>query len=98
MPQDHRIRDACQIDEENWDDTWRPIKTDAHVQQCAGLMAVLHREQRPNQIMQVAQRLDVLDPSALDPRGEAYGSWKDVLEAHRKGGNLRCRRPARSLR
>lgn len=51
-------------------------------QQCAGLMAVLHRENRLNQIMQVAERLGVLDCSKLDPRGEAYGSLAEVLEAH----------------
>lgn len=52
-------------------------------QQCAGLMAVLAREAAANQIMQVAQRLGHLDVSTLDPRGEAYASWRDVLAAHR---------------
>jgi hypothetical protein len=51
-------------------------------QQCAGLMAVLHREGRPNQIAQLAQRLGALDPAALDPAGEAYASWPAALEAH----------------
>lgn len=51
-------------------------------QQCAGLMAVLHREGRDNQIMQVAQRLRALDPSLLDPRGEAYDTWAEALAAH----------------
>lgn len=52
-------------------------------QQCAGLMAVLHRDKRPNQIMQVAERLGALDPRKLDPDGEAYPSWAEVLTAHR---------------
>lgn len=51
-------------------------------QQCAGLMAVLHREGRPNQIMQVAERLGALDPERLDPQHEAYGSLEEVLKAH----------------
>lgn len=51
-------------------------------QQCAGLMAVLHREGRPNQIMQVAMRLTGFDPETLDPRGEAYASLEDVCRAH----------------
>jgi hypothetical protein len=51
-------------------------------QQCAGLMAVLTRDKRPNQIMQVAQRLGALDPAMLDPRREAYATWRDVLAAH----------------
>lgn len=51
-------------------------------QQCAGLMAVLAREGELNQIMQVATRLSALQLDSLDPRGEAYGSWAEVLEAH----------------
>src|SRR3546814_3147904 len=43
-------------------------------QQCAGLMTVLHREGKPNQIMQVAERFGALDPSALDPDDEVYAS------------------------
>lgn len=54
-------------------------------QQCAGLMAVLAREDRPNQIMQIAVRLGALDVNALDPRAEAYTTWRDVCAAH--GGN-----------
>ncbi len=51
-------------------------------QQCAGLMSVLARENAPNQIMQVATRLNALDLSQLDPKGEAYDSWADVCVAH----------------
>lgn len=51
-------------------------------QQCAGLMAILHREGEPNQIMQVAQRLRALDPEALDPAGDAYATWADACAAH----------------
>lgn len=51
-------------------------------QQCAGLMAVLRRERRDNQIMQVAERLGALDPEKLDPNGESYLSFKDVRSAH----------------
>jgi hypothetical protein len=51
-------------------------------QQCAGLMAVLHREGLDNQIMQIAQRFGELDPTKLDPKGEVYENWQDVLMAH----------------
>lgn len=51
-------------------------------QQCAGLMAVLHREGRPNQIMRIAERLGALDPDQLDPRGEAYPSLEAARAAH----------------
>lgn len=51
-------------------------------QQCAGLMAVLHRSGRPNQIMQVAERFGHLDPTKLDPASEAYASIEDAERAH----------------
>jgi hypothetical protein len=52
-------------------------------QQCAGLMSVLERENKRNQITQVAVRLANFDPSALDPLRETYESWFEVLKAHR---------------
>lgn len=51
-------------------------------QQCAGLMAVLLRERQMNSIMQVAYRFGYLKPEKIDPRGEAYQTWGDVLKAH----------------
>ncbi|OCC05088.1 hypothetical protein BA190_09235 [Labrys sp. WJW] len=54
-------------------------------QQCAGLMAVLHREGEPNQIMRVAERLQALPLDELDPRREAYATWDDVKRAHAEG-------------
>lgn len=51
-------------------------------QQCAGLMAVLRREGEDSQIMQVAERLGAARFDDLDPRGEAYASWAEVLAAH----------------
>lgn len=54
-------------------------------QQCAGLMAVLHRSDRHNQIMQLAERLAGFDPATVDPQGEAYASCAEALDAHTKG-------------
>jgi hypothetical protein len=54
-------------------------------QQCAGLMALLWREGRPNQIMRVAMRLGSLEPEGLDPDGEAYESFAEARTAHRRG-------------
>lgn len=51
-------------------------------QQCAGLMAVLHREHSENTIMQIGERRGHLDPSGLDPKREAYENWAAVLKAH----------------
>lgn len=58
-----------------------------HPQQCAGLMAVLNRDGRPNQIMQVAQRFGQLDPTKLDPDREAYHSLRTAIRAHAKPGD-----------
>jgi len=60
-----------------------------HPQQCAGLMAVLMRENATNTIMQLAERLAGVDFSGLDPKKEAYESWAAVLAAHsrRRGGD-----------
>jgi hypothetical protein len=54
-------------------------------QQCAGLMAVLHRIDAPNQIMQIAERIGGFDPSALDPKNEGYASWVEAERAHLEG-------------
>jgi hypothetical protein len=50
-------------------------------QQCAGLMSILHREGRPNQIMQVGQRLGHFDPQKLDHR-DVYDTFDDAIAAH----------------
>lgn len=52
-----------------------------HPQQCAGLMSLLHREGRDNQIMQVGQRLGAFYPAQLD-HSEVYASIDDAINAH----------------
>ena len=65
-----------------FDEQWAPITSMDKAQQCAGLMAVLHREGRPNAIMQVAERLGEFDPALLDPKGEAYQTLDAARRAH----------------
>jgi hypothetical protein len=50
-------------------------------QQCAGLMAVLHAEGAPNQIMQVAQRLAGFDAGKIETE-DTFGSLAEVYAAH----------------
>jgi hypothetical protein len=69
------------VDYDQWDDV--DGRQGERPQQCAGLMAVLHRMGEPNQIMQIAERLGALDCSQLDPNGEAYPTWANVRKAHR---------------
>jgi len=51
-------------------------------QQCAGVMAILAKEGRPNQIMQVAKRIDNLHFDDIDPENEAHMSIKQAKNAH----------------
>jgi hypothetical protein len=60
-------------------------KTGDRPQQCAGLMAVLHREKQDNQIMQIAERFGHLIPAKLDPANEVYATWTEVERAHLEG-------------
>ncbi len=65
----------------NYSDDGQP-RSGEKPQQCVGLMAVLHRQGEPNQIMQVAERLSALKPGELDTGNEAYSSWAEVIKAH----------------
>lgn len=51
-------------------------------QQCAGLMAVLHREHEYNAIMKAGIYYTQLDVNELDPDQEAYASFDEVRKAH----------------
>lgn len=68
------------IDYDEFDDV--VARQGEHPQQCAGLMAVLHREGRTNQIMQVATRLGGFNPDTLDPDNEAYESLDEAYAEH----------------
>lgn len=70
------------VDYDNFEDD--ELRQGEHPQQCAGLMAVLHREDMPNQIMQVAERLGAFDPSKLDPDNEAFDGLESVYAAHER--------------
>ena len=59
----------------------RPLPGD-HPQQCAGLMALLRAEDKPNQMMQLAERLNYADFKDLDPEHEAYQTLAEAFRAH----------------
>lgn len=71
------------VDYDHYDDA--EARSGDRPQQCAGLMAVLHRSDRHNQIMQVAERLTDFDPATVDPDGVAYASVEDATRAHVQG-------------
>lgn len=62
-------------DDENGDTTTIPPSA----QQCAGVMAILHRENRPNDAMQVVERWGLWNPAALDPTAPFYASTEDAI-------------------
>ena len=49
-------------------------------QQCAGVIAILHREGRPNTAMQIAERLGLWKPAALDPDAPFYQSTQAAID------------------
>ena len=58
-----------------------PDRQGKNPQQCAGLMALLHRVGEPNQIMQVGERLGHFDPEQL-VLDDTFDSLQAALEAH----------------
>jgi hypothetical protein len=52
-------------------------------QQCAGVMIILTREGRPNDAMQIAQRLGLWNPSRLDMEAPVHRSVREAMEATR---------------
>lgn len=53
-----------------------------HPPQCAGLIATLHQEGRPNQITQVAMRLIGFDPAQID-QSDTFPTIAAAIAAHR---------------
>jgi len=49
-------------------------------QQCAGVMWILRKENRPNDAMQLAERLGLWNPESLDPTAPFYQSTKAAIE------------------
>lgn len=53
-------------------------------QQCAGVMAILHRENRPNDAMQLAERFGLWKPERLDPKAPFYKSTEDAIRGQER--------------
>jgi hypothetical protein len=60
--------------------TDRGTHVPATAQQCAGVMAILHREGRPNDAMQIAERFGLWDPARLDPTAPFYDSTDAAIK------------------
>lgn len=51
---------------------------------CAGALILTTKENAPNQMQQVAERLGLHDPSKLDLESPVYGSHNEMVEAHKR--------------
>lgn len=53
-------------------------------QQCAGVMIILTRENRPNDAMQIAERLGLFDPSGLDMSAPVFEDTEAAIKGQKK--------------
>jgi hypothetical protein len=67
------------VDYDNFDDPRK--RSGDHPQQCAGLMSLLHRAGRPNQIMRAGMFFGHFDPERLD-HTDVYPSIFAAARAH----------------
>ena len=61
-------------------------------QQCAGVMGILHRENRPNTAMQLAERLGLWSPKSLDQTAPFYESTAAAIRGQFSPARKRRRR------
>lgn len=56
----------------------------ANSQHCAGVLIILEREERPHQMMRIAERLGFYDLTKLRMSAPVYASISDAITAHVK--------------
>lgn len=67
----------------NEEGTFRCHKTDDHnVQHCAGFLIIREKEDRPNQMMRIAERLGAYDHTKLNMDAPIYDSVHEAVSAH----------------
>lgn len=64
------------------DDDWCEVIEDKTAQMCAGFLILLEKEQKPNQIMRIAERLGLYDRTKLRMDAPVYDNIDDCLAAH----------------
>lgn len=69
------------------DDDGNEVQADkSKPQHCAGVLILLEKEERPHQMMRIAERIGLYDHKLLDMKAPVYDSISDCLRAHRKSG------------
>lgn len=71
------------------------VVDDSRAVVCAGFLIVLENEGVPNQMMRIAERLGLYDPSKLKMDAPVYGSVDDAIQAHKPRGDHAKRRKRR---
>lgn len=66
--------------EQDWDEEEDRYKAKGDEDHCAGAMIVLQKEDKPNQAMQVMERLGFFDPSKLVMDSPVFDSLEDFIE------------------
>jgi hypothetical protein len=61
------------------------ISNSAQEIHCAGALILLEKLHRPSQMMRIAERLGLYDPTKLDMRAPVFDSFKKMIAAQRKG-------------
>lgn len=65
----------------DFDEDGQAVPTQSE-RECGGVMATLEREERPNQMMRIAERLGMYNPANLDPNAPVFDSieeWRDAM-------------------
>lgn len=73
---------------EDDDETWGEVLEDKNAQVCAGFLICLENDGSPNQMMRIAERLRLYDPSKLRMDAPVYKSVREAVAAHRRKRSL----------
>ncbi len=65
-------------DEENEDGSYHPTHNEMH---CAGALILLEKLERPSQMMRIAERLRMYDPTKLNMAAPVFDTFEDMIEA-----------------
>lgn len=75
--------ETVHYDEQHWDygaeDGLGHYTASGDEQHCAGALIVLHKIKRPNQVMQIAQRLALWEPEKLDMDSPVFNDLEEFI-------------------
>lgn len=71
-------------EDDHGDDTYTPTGEEQH---CVGALILVEKEEAPNQMLQIAERFDLRDPSTIDAAAAEliFASEQDFVNHHDDG-------------